>query len=106
MPAIQLDQRPQELPEVVEARSAFLVFITDDGLYGVSSDINIPITTKRPATQPEIKAALSVTLDTMNNQEVAIQAAQQVMNMQMQVAQAVKNAQDSQAVLGKLDLRK
>lgn len=109
MPAIELDKRqaaetPVEEPNLIEAETAFLVFRTKEGAYGVSGNINIPLTVEKEPTLTDIKAALYTTLSDLTREETAILAAQHVYNMQMQLVRQSMNEQLNQQVLNKVKL--
>lgn len=94
MPVPLLGQNKEEdETKVVEAEIAFLVFRTKEGQHGISPDINVPMTTERTANMAEIKAAMHDVLDSVNNDQTAQLAAQYMMQMQMQIARQVQEAE-------------
>ena len=70
----QSEVSKREEPETIEgitAEFAFMVVKTKEGQYMMVPDINSAITIERSPTMPEIKGALNVVLNDINNQETA-----------------------------------
>lgn len=62
------DLRKQEAPEAAEAVTAFLIWITPDGRYVMSTDLGYPVTAGRAPTRQEVIAACEVTAGDMRRQ--------------------------------------
>lgn len=80
-------------PKVIKARTAFLLFIDENGQANVSDDINLPITVERKPSPDELFGALHVILKNLNAQEAA---AATMFNMMMSARaqqEANQNAQ-------------
>jgi hypothetical protein len=88
-------QHPHKEPEIVEARCAFLVYITKEGQTVMTPDINTPLTTERLVHQDEALAACHVVAANLQAQ----QGAAMMMQAQMGMAQAAMNARANQEVL-------
>jgi hypothetical protein len=108
MPAALIGQnKPDEEIKVVEAETAFLVFIEEDGTPKISLDINAPVTAKETATIPQVKRALSELLDDISTQEMAARIASGILQAQMQMAHQMQQQQEAQAALAQMgDLRR
>lgn len=84
-------------PTNLEAEFAFLVVKTAEGQFVVVPDINAPVTVERQASFPEIKGALSVVLNDVNNQETA----QLTVMFQQMRAQQLMDQHLNQQILNK-----
>lgn len=91
--------------EVVEAKTAFVVFIKDDGSVVMSPDLNLPIVSERQPTINEVYSACALVMKDIQNQETAVLAAQHTVNAQMQMAQRMHDAQMNQQALRGLQLK-
>lgn len=90
--ASQRVEPEEEVIDVIEARTAFLVFTTPEGNTVLTADINAPITVERPPTSHEVKGALYVVLSDFAVSETALNTAQMTINTQMQMAQRARGA--------------
>jgi hypothetical protein len=97
----QNHSHPHKEPEIVEARCAFLVYLTKEGAYVMTPDINTPLTTERLVHQDEALAACHVVAANLEAQ----QAAALTVQTQMGMAQAAMNARASQQLLKDPNLR-
>lgn len=93
---VAADERAQpeeeETIEVIEAKTAFLIFTTPEGNTVLTADINAPITVERQPTSHEVKGALYVILSDFAVSETALNAAQMTVNSQMQMANRMRQA--------------
>lgn len=98
--------KPEEEVKIIEAKTAFLVFLDENGAAKISLDINAPVTSKATATIPEVKRALSEILEEVSTQELAAKVANGIMQAQMQMAHQMQQQQEAQAALAQMgDLR-
>lgn len=79
-------------PEVVQARCAFLVYLTKEGAYVMTPDINTPLVTERLVHQDEALAACHVVAGNLQAQQNAAIS----MQAQMGMAQAAMNQRAAQ----------
>lgn len=87
---------PNELEaETATHKTAFMILITHDGTTVFEPNINAPVTTERPPTAAEIKAALTGILGEITAQEIAMTV---ISLMEMRARQAFEQ-QQNQAVL-------
>lgn len=94
IPLLGQNRPAQKIPEVVEARCAFLVYLTKEGQYVMTPDINTPLTTERLVHQDEALAAchvIGINLQAQQNAALTVQA-------QAGMAQAVMNMRASQEI--------
>lgn len=90
-----------EQPEFIEAKTAFIIFVQDDGTVVMTPDLSTTIVTERAPTINEIFSACGVVMKDIQNQETAALSAQFVMNAQMQMAAKMRDAQlNAQAMQG------
>lgn len=89
-----LGQNRTQKPEVIEARCAFLVYITKEGQTVMTPDINTPLTTERLVHQDEVMAACYV----VSNNMLAQQNAAFTVQAQAGMAQAVMNMRETQKI--------
>lgn len=94
------EEKPKA-PEVVEADCAYLVYIRD-GEATASLDINVPVTTKRPATLADIISGSAQNTLTVSAQISGNAMMQQVAQMGM----AAREAQLQQQVLQQMQQEK
>lgn len=90
--ATQRVEPEEEVIDVIEAQTAFLVFTTKEGNTVLTADINTPITVERPPTSHEVKGALYVVLSDFAVSETALNTAQMTVNTQMQMAAQARRA--------------
>lgn len=90
--AAERTQPEEEVIDVIEAKTAFLVFTTPEGNTVLTADINAPISVERPPTSHEVKGALYVVLSDFAVSETALNSAQMTINTQMQMAQRARGA--------------
>jgi len=86
----------------VEAVTAFLVYKRQDGLYAISTDINIPITVERAPSPDELWQAVAKIKKDIEMQETAMTTAQITVQAQMQMAHQMREAQQNQQLIGSL----
>jgi hypothetical protein len=92
---------PAKTPEVVEARCAFLVYITKGGQTVMTPDINTPLTVERPIHQDE---ALGATYNVLTNLSSQMGAAMTINGM-VGMTQAAMQQQAQQQLLKDPNLR-
>lgn len=100
-------EREQETPEeeggpVVDVQTAFIVFLTKEGTFAASTDINLPIVPERVATGNDMLLGCSSVRDEIIVQNTAAVTAQMTVNAQMQLAQQAMQARQNQDILARL----
>ena len=89
----------EEETEELNVTTAFLVFLTPDGQYQVSPDINIPIVPERGPTRDEIVAGSHIVIKDMQIQETLENIPPVLMQFQQVMMQRAQDAQLQQQVL-------
>lgn len=92
----------------VEAKTAFLIYLLEDGSVVMNPDINIPIVIENPPTQKEVLDAVTSVKRDIEAAQLAIQTAQLTLNnlpmalmqFQAQMQQSLQNAQIAAALRG------
>lgn len=97
----------QEAPEeesgpVLDVQTAFIVFLTKEGTYAASADINIPVVPERAATGNDMLLGCMSVQNEIVVQNTAAVAAEMVVMRQMQLAQQAMQARQNQEILAKL----
>lgn len=91
-----------EAPEIIEAVTAFVVYLTPDGRVMADVDLNAPITAQRPPTFDDMYGMCANVMKDVTNTDSAMKTAQATINGQLQVQaqmqQAQQNAQIQQAL--------
>jgi|SRR5215469_4194510 len=87
---------------VIECQTAFLIFLTKEGTYAASSDINLPLVPDRVATGNDMLLGVGSVRDEIIVQNTAAVTAQMMINAQVQLAQQAMNARQNQEILSKL----
>lgn len=98
-PAVTDDPKTDAENPVIVAKTAFLIYIQEDGQTIVSPKINTPIVTVRPATVNDIYHAVADVMKDIEKEETAMLTAQHVVNAQMQLARQVQDAQANAQVM-------
>lgn len=105
MPEVPLlgQSQPEVPPEqtFVEAKTAFLIYLLEDGSVAMNPDINIPIVVERAPTQREVLEAVSTVKREIEQTQQAVQVTQLVLSnlpmalvqFQQQMQQSLQNAQ-------------
>ena len=89
----------EEKAAELNVKTAFLVYLTDDGQYAVSGDINIPIVPERGPTRDEIVAGSHVVIKDMQIQETLENIPPVLMQFQQVMAKRMQDAQLQQEVM-------
>jgi hypothetical protein len=85
-----------------EARTAFLVYIQNDGQVMLTTDISTPLITERQPAPDEVLGALAAVNANLNAQ----QAAAHTMNAMQMVTNQMMQAKQAQDIASKLDLKR
>ena len=99
------DPQAEQAKDFIEAKTAFIIFVQDDGTVVMTPDLNTAIVTDRAPQINEIYSACSVVMKDIQNQETAALATQFVMNAQMQMAAKMRDAQLNAQAMSGLKLR-
>lgn len=91
-------EKSEESAEVQNVRTAFMVYITEDGQYILDTDINSPIVPERVPSRDEIFAACQVVQKDMQTQEMLENIPPVMMQFQAAMAQRMQNAQLQQQI--------
>jgi hypothetical protein len=95
-----------EVPEFIDATTAFLVYWTKEGEVMIAPDLNAPIVIDRPPTATEVWAACGTIQKDIAGQQTAFQAAQttaQIMPQVMaQLGRQAMEAQQNQQIMSKI----
>ena len=105
MTSTEADTQADQAAEVVEAKTAFIVYIQEDGTTVMSPDITLNVVTDRAPMINEVYSACGVVMKDIQNQETAALATQFVMNAQMQMAAKMRDAQLNAQAMSGLKLR-
>ena len=106
-----LGQAPagDKTPEFIEAKTAFLIYITEDGKVAVSTDLNAPIVTERAPTQNELWSAVATIKKDIETSEAAVAAAQltvsNIPNALVQFNEFMRQQMQNQQLAGQLGLK-
>jgi hypothetical protein len=100
--ARKAQEEATKAPEVIEAATAFLVFITPEGMVGSTPDLNAAVTTVRQPTTDEVAYAAERLMEDLKMQKLAVMTAQQVLNASMHMQQQMRQAQESAQVQAQL----
>ena len=95
-------QTATEAPEVLEATTAWVVFITRDGHTGSTPDLDIAITKDREPTAEEVAYGCLAVHDELAMQKAAVVTAQQTINATMQVQSQMRQQQEAAQVQASL----
>jgi len=90
--------------DYIEATTAFIIFIRDDGTVIMTPNLSTPIVSARQPSINEVYSSCGIVMKDIRNQESAAMAAQFVVNRQMQMAAEMRDAQLSQQALKGLKL--
>lgn len=105
VPLLGQNQQPQaqteNTPTFVEAKTAFIVYIKDDGSTGVSTDIDIPLVVERAPTINEIYSAVGIIQKDIQREEAVAQTITMLDMVGRRAMEAQQNALLQQQ-LGKL----
>lgn len=91
----QNEEEAQEL----NVTTAWLVYLTPDGQYAVSGDINIPVIPERGPTRDEIIAGSHVAIKDLTIQETLENIPQVLMQFNMVMQKRMQDAQLQQEVM-------
>lgn len=93
-----------QAPEYTEVTTAFLVFLTPEGTWQASNDINAPLAIGRPATVDDMKAGGSCVALDAQTMEIAQQVTVNVLQNMMNLGAQMRAAQMGPQVPGEMNL--
>lgn len=98
VPLLGQEKNEEQAAPVIEVQTAFIIFLTKEGTFAASSDINLPLVTDRVATGNDMLMGVTSVRD-----EIIVQNTAGLVTMaQMQLAQQAMNARANQEILSKL----
>lgn len=104
--SVTLGQSPEapqpEMPQVVAAKTAFLVIEMPDGSVTVSPQLDINVMVERPPTIDDVFRASATVVRDVQVEQTAMKAAQHVVNAQMQLGRQIAEAQQNQQILSQM----
>jgi hypothetical protein len=84
----------QDVPKMLPARFAFLVYVTPEGETVMTPDLNAPVAPERIPSTDEVKGACGNVLNHLNSQEVIMGATQMILMNLQRIGQARAVSQD------------
>lgn len=91
-------QQP-EMPQVIAAKTAFLVIEMPDGSVTVSPSLDVTVMVERAPTIEDVFKNCSTVIKDVSVEQTAMKAAQHVINAQMQLGRQIAEAQQNQQIL-------
>jgi len=101
VPLIGAKREPEE-PVVIQAKTAFILYLLEDGSVGLSNDLDAPITVEGLPSQNDVWTAVSSVKRNIEATEIAAQAAQMTLSAQMQLGQQIMMQQQNQGLVEQL----
>lgn len=94
-----------ERDDIIDVRTAFLVFVDKDGQTIMTHDVNLPVRPEHTPTPDEVYAACSVVAKDITVQETTARTVQGMVQMAQMQMQAAQQAQMQQQLLNNPNFR-